>query len=524
MSVREYIGARYVPVFADPIQWDPTLVYEPLTVVTDQGASYVSRRMVPEGIQLDNTDYWVLWADFNAQLQHYIDEVETFDGRIDAVEEALPVESFTSQSTVSDAISELETMISNRTYVNVKDFGAIGDGTTDDTEAIQAAIDSLKDVYFPTNNNETYKVTATLHTGREGQSFFCDPYSNTGIMFHINDQVTPLFSVDHELIRFINIHLRSHTRDTGIAIQAEAPNAYVDGVFTNNTDVTIMDSDISNFYKGIVTNARGPRIADTTFAVLTTAIEVYWNNQSSSIGTDVGQVLYGNDYGMRGIQILDCRFHVISSNCILFDSGNPTGAIIDSNRYDVGTGYFLRTSSGVVMKNCIVSNNTIQYANVQSIRFEDDIQDTIIDGNVFLGFPPKPNMGTRTTQGIVIRCVNVSRCAITSNNFSYCGEDAIRIETVSNTTISGNTFYNIGLGAESGNIRGCVFVNTAANGLVFSNNAGTFAHPEYSALVHSRAVVSISRSFITGNAIVSASAINSYTDGGQNEVQTALTA
>ena len=86
MSVREYIGARYVPVFADPIQWDPTLIYEPLTVVTDQGASYVSRRMVPEGIQLDNTDYWILWADFNAQLQHYIDEVNAFDGRIDDLE------------------------------------------------------------------------------------------------------------------------------------------------------------------------------------------------------------------------------------------------------------------------------------------------------------------------------------------------------------------------------------------------------------------------------------------------------
>lgn len=107
MSVREYIGARYVPVFADPIQWDSTSVYEPLTVVTNEGASYVSRRMVPEGIQLSNTDYWVLWADFNAQLQHYIDEVETFDGRIDALEDALPVSEFSSQATVDDALDAL---------------------------------------------------------------------------------------------------------------------------------------------------------------------------------------------------------------------------------------------------------------------------------------------------------------------------------------------------------------------------------------------------------------------------------
>jgi len=46
--------------------------------------------------------------------------------------------------------------------VSVKDFGAVGDGTTDDTAAIQAAINSLTtggNVYIPTG---TYKITATL--------------------------------------------------------------------------------------------------------------------------------------------------------------------------------------------------------------------------------------------------------------------------------------------------------------------------------------------------------------------------
>ena len=114
MSVREYIGARYVPVFADPIQWDPTNVYEPLTVVTNQGASYVSRKMVPEGIQLTNTDYWVLWADFNAQLQHYIDEVEAFDTRLDAVEETV---NDISTEDIPDIQSDIETANGNITVL-----------------------------------------------------------------------------------------------------------------------------------------------------------------------------------------------------------------------------------------------------------------------------------------------------------------------------------------------------------------------------------------------------------------------
>lgn len=47
-----------------------------------------------------------------------------------------------------------------REFVSVKDFGAIGDGVTDDTAAIQAAIDSGKPcIYIPEGS---YKITAAL--------------------------------------------------------------------------------------------------------------------------------------------------------------------------------------------------------------------------------------------------------------------------------------------------------------------------------------------------------------------------
>lgn len=66
MAVREYVGARYVPLFADE-PWTNTVEYEPLTVVLHNGDSYTSRQYVPVGIDIDNKAYWAETGNFNAQ-------------------------------------------------------------------------------------------------------------------------------------------------------------------------------------------------------------------------------------------------------------------------------------------------------------------------------------------------------------------------------------------------------------------------------------------------------------------------
>ena len=68
-----YIGARYVPIFADPVEWDDKREYEPLTIVTHNGDCYTSKCYVPKGAQLPpypegQTKYWVKTSDYNGQF------------------------------------------------------------------------------------------------------------------------------------------------------------------------------------------------------------------------------------------------------------------------------------------------------------------------------------------------------------------------------------------------------------------------------------------------------------------------
>lgn len=89
MAVTQYIGARYVPLFAEPILWDANREYEPLTIVTHEGNSYTSRQAVPVGISITNESFWALTGNYNAQVEQYRREVRAFDGRITANSEAI---------------------------------------------------------------------------------------------------------------------------------------------------------------------------------------------------------------------------------------------------------------------------------------------------------------------------------------------------------------------------------------------------------------------------------------------------
>lgn len=119
-GVREYIGARYVPVFANPAEWDNTRGYEPLTIVLHQGNSFTSTQYVPTGVDIDNTEYWLETGNWNAQIEAYRNEVLTLSGTVDSVTEDMGALDTKVTKELNDLDSKLNETISNQATVNTQ--------------------------------------------------------------------------------------------------------------------------------------------------------------------------------------------------------------------------------------------------------------------------------------------------------------------------------------------------------------------------------------------------------------------
>ena len=135
-----YVGHRYKPKMFG--EWDNANLYEPLSIVQYQGASYTSRQYVPVGVDINNEEFWAVTGNYNAQVEQYRQEVSLFDNRI------------TENTTLTtSAINDLKSR-----GVNALENGVTGDGVTDDTQSIKDLIRDNTIVLF-TQPPVTYRIT-----------------------------------------------------------------------------------------------------------------------------------------------------------------------------------------------------------------------------------------------------------------------------------------------------------------------------------------------------------------------------
>lgn len=163
------VGPRVTPHFVKPSLWSALTTYHFFDAVHDAaGASYVATKPeVPAGTELTNEDYWFLWADPNSQFADLSELVKTFNRRITqntadiatkapnnhASEETsygvgnevnyghvrLAADDTPLTSGANEGIAATPAFMKTR-FVTPKDFGAIGNGAADDTEAFLNAL------------------------------------------------------------------------------------------------------------------------------------------------------------------------------------------------------------------------------------------------------------------------------------------------------------------------------------------------------------------------------------------------
>ena len=140
MATRQYIGARYVPIFADPIAWVKENSYEALTIVTYLNNSYTSKKPVPANTEITNTEYWAVTGNYNAQIEEYRqetvkvaddlaiigDRVTTDEGNISALTNRV-----TNNEENISALTNRVSHLDNRKFIFISDsYGELRDNTS----------------------------------------------------------------------------------------------------------------------------------------------------------------------------------------------------------------------------------------------------------------------------------------------------------------------------------------------------------------------------------------------------------
>lgn len=99
--------------------------------------------------------------------------------------------------------------------VNVKWFGALGNGSADDTEAMQTAIRVAKNIYVPPGN---YKITSTIVLGDR-----CQIRGTAGSIIETTDRITVFKLGQHSCLISLDIHGRREVgSQVGVLIDGEA--------------------------------------------------------------------------------------------------------------------------------------------------------------------------------------------------------------------------------------------------------------------------------------------------------------
>lgn len=166
-GVTQYVGSRYVPLFAEPLEWSSEREYEPLTIVLYQGASYTSRQYVPVDTAITNEKFWAVTGNYNAQVEQYRRETKSVSDKYDTVvknsNDALSLARENSEKLDGTTDSALKTLITDEVARAKNEESSIDTKLTAELERAKGAEASIKQT-ADSNSTSIQSLTGTVNT------------------------------------------------------------------------------------------------------------------------------------------------------------------------------------------------------------------------------------------------------------------------------------------------------------------------------------------------------------------------
>lgn len=363
--------------------------------------------------------------------------------------------------------------------VSVKDFGAVGNGSTDDTTAIQNTVTAAagKTVFFPSG---TYAVSAPITLANNtrmlgaGSSSIIAPLAGAGVTYFFGG--TSKSNISIENLKFSGGGTWTSTpfanpfgggNSVGFTSGSKA-------IFlASSSNIQVKDCEFTGFNWGIYLDG-----GDVSTDVLISRCYIHtmgasgislFNSSKVTIDENIIQTIQGNQTAAGDTTVADSKF----ADCILICSSQDV-IISNNNCYDFNRcGVVVQPNGAVNSARILVANNVVDYGH--------DARGTEFNTGIYLGdsFLVGPNAVVgNVVNNIAYTGIVAQECLISGGSVYNCA--VYGINPVANVSIIGvdiqlNKFGIVASSSGASNtfaIKNCIIKGNTFAGVLFDSCHG----------------------------------------------------